>query len=456
MSHRISIKPRFIALALGSALAACSNDVVDLGGGNVSQSIEAGSTCATSAIVEGDVHVENQAELDALLGCEEIRGGLRIEIFENTDLTPLAELRAVEGDLFIGSFPDPSSPELTLDVIDALYLEYDRVNAIAAANWLPSLAGVESLERVGGLVLHHISAPSLEAFESLRLVSGSTNSAVPGQLAIFAAPNLVDLAGLENARGFRALEIRENPALESLNGLQVLTTLVDLYLENNRALTNIDALAPITTISGLLYIYGTALPNLDAFANLTGSFMGVAISENPELSSVAGLARLTSAQSLLFERNAKLERLPEFAEMAYIDAFRVRLNAALESLSLSFPAMSASATFFGATYSAETIEIIGNDQLTSLAFGAGLGDADSVSISHNAGLTNIDLGDLQRIDDLQITGNGALTGVALDVLQTVDSLSVTRNPLLSTAELRTVRTFESEFIGNADDPSPAP
>lgn len=454
MSHRISIEPRFIALAIGSALAACSNDIVDLGGGTTSPGIDVGSACAASVIVEGDVHVKNQAELDALLGCEEIRGGLRIDVFEDTDLTPLGELRAIEGDLTIGGFPDVPTPE-TQESFEAWELEVERVKAIAEANWLPSLAGVESLERVGGLRLAYISAPSLDTFESLRLVSGSINTSVPGQLAIFAAPNLVDLAGLENARGFRALEIRENPALESLNGLQVPTTVSYLSLENNRALTNIDALAPVSTISGRLYIYGTALPNLDAFANLTGSWMGLEISENPELTSVDGLAGLTSTQLLVFERNAKLERLPEFSDLTYIDAFRVVLNPALESLSLSFPAMSASATFFGYIYGTETIEIVGNDQLTSVAFGAGLGDADSVSISHNAGLANIDLGDLQRIDDLLITGNGALTEVTLDVLQTVDSLSVTRNPLLSTAELRTVPTFESEFAGNADDP-PAP
>jgi hypothetical protein len=322
MVHRISIKPRFIALALGSALAACSNDVVDLGGGSVFRGLEVGSTCAESSIVDGDVHVENQDELDALLGCEEIRGALTIDIFEDTDLTPLADLRAVDGYLLLGGFPTFPA-EATAEAREAYQLDYDRVNAIAAANWLPSLEGVESLERVGSLFLLHVSAPSLDAFASLRLVTGGLDSELAGQLAISSAPNLVDLGGLENARGIRTIELRDTPALESLNGLHVGTTLLQLRLENSPALENIDALAPVTMVSFDVYINGTAIPNVDALANLSWATMGLALANNPELTNVDALVGLTGAQYLVFEGNAKLERLPEFSNIQSFEGFKV-------------------------------------------------------------------------------------------------------------------------------------
>jgi hypothetical protein len=455
MSHRISIKPRFIALALGSALAACSNDIVDLGGGTTSQSIEVGSTCAESVIVEGDVRVKNQAELDALLGCEEIRGGLRIDVFEDTDLTPLGELKAIDGVLIIGGFPDPpiSQPQ---EAFEAWLLENERFKAIAEANWLPSLAGVESLERIGGLSLLHISAPSLDAFESLRLVTGSGGSAA--HLSISAAPNLLDLTGLENARGFGDLELRNNQALESLNGLHVGPTISGLHLQDDPALTNINALAPLTEVA-FVYITGTGLPNLDALANLSGSFgLELAVTDSPELTSVDGLAGIAAARYLVFERNPKLERLPEFPDLAFINGIKVVDNPALESLSLNFPNVNAIITSggFEQPLSDDMVQILGNDKLTSVTFGAGWGGAAAVLIGNNASLTSIDLGKLRSIDSLLISNNASLTAVTLDALQTVDSLSVTGNPLLSTTELRTVRTFESEFIDNADDPPPAP
>jgi hypothetical protein len=456
MSDPTSIKPRFLSLALVSALAACSNDVVDLGGGTLSQNVELGSRCTESVIVEGDVHVTNQEELDALLGCEEIRGGLRIEIFEGTDLGPLGELRAVDGDLFIGSYPD-FSLDLTPEAIEAYQLEYERVTAIAEANWLPSLEGVESLERVGGLSLNRLSAPSLEAFESLRLVSGSVDTALAGQLAITAAPNLVDLGGLENVRGFRVVAIADDPALESLSGLQVGASLNDLSLQNLPALTNIDALAALDNVTFDITIVGTAIPDVDALSNLRWAALGLALFDNPELTNVDGLAGLVAADFLVFDGNARLEHLPEFTNLFTLDSFKLMNNPALESLSLSFPSLQAINIIDGndVPLAAGVFEIGGNARLQTLAVAGGLRAAEVLSIYRNDSLASIDLGSLERIDRLDIYGNTALAGVALGALQTVDSLRIIGNPSLSTAELRTVRTFASEIVDNADDPPAA-
>jgi hypothetical protein len=457
MSEPTHIRPRFFSLALVTALAACSNDVVDLGGGTISQDIESGSRCAESTSVEGDVHVTNQEELDALLGCQEIRGGLRIEIFEDTNLAPLADLRTVEGALFIGSYPD-FPLDLSPEALEAYQLEYERVTAIAEANWLPSLEGVESLERVGGLLLNRVSAPSLEALASLRLVSGGVVPGVAGQLAISAAPNLEDLSGLENVRGFRTLVLTDNPALESLDGLVVPSALDDLTLQENPALANIDALSPLETIQFDLFFVGIGVSNLDALANLKQAWLGLALFSNPELVQVDALQGLESAEFLVFDGNPKLERLPEFRGLYSLDGFKAMRNPELQAISLNFPNLLAINIIDGidTPLAASVIEIGENPQLASVAFEAGFRAAEVLSIYRNEALTSIDLGSLERLDRLDIYGNTALTGVSLGALQTVDSLRIIGNPSLSTVELRNVPTFQSEFIDNADEPPPAP
>lgn len=459
MSNPTSIQPRFLSFALVGALAACSDDVVDLGGGELSQDVELGSRCAESTIVEGDVHVTNQAELDALLGCEEIRGGLRIEIFEDTDLRPLAELRAVEGDLFIGSYPD-LSPELTPEALDANQREHDRVTAIAEANWLPSLAGVESIERVGGLLLNRISAPSLEAFQSLRLVSGNVDSALAGQLAITAVPHLVDLAGLDNARGFRVLSISDNPVLESLNGLRVGKTLNAVSLQNLPALTDIDALATLNSVLFDIEVSSTALANVDALSNLEWATLGLALVGNPELTNVDGLAGLMSADFLVFDGNPKLERLPEFSRIFALDTLKVLRNPVLESISLNFPNLPLTAINIvdgsDVTLAASVVEIGENPALEAVSFEAAFQAVEVLSIHANDSLARIDLGSLERIHGLDLLGNSALAQLDLGALRAVDSLRVIGNPLLSTSELETVPTFDSLIADNAGEPPATP
>lgn len=457
MSNTMTIRPRFSALFLAGSLAACSNDVVDLGGGTLSQQVTYDSRCAESPIIEGDVTVTNQAELDALLGCEEIRGALSVRIFEGTDLTPLADLRAVDGNLTLGEIL-PLSDGFSVAAIEAWRLELQRVLAIAEAGWLTSLAGVESIERTGGLSLNYIGAPSLEAFESLRLVNGGVEGEISGSLSISAAQNLVDLGGLENVRSFRALNVVDNPLLESLDGLRVGTTLDALTLQSNPRLSDIDALLPLTAVLYNVFIFDTAITDVDGLANLVDARQGLALSSNPELTQADALGALQVADFLVFEDCPKLERLPEFENLDGINGFKVMRNAALRSISLNFPNWNAFNIVDGVDVSiaAGVIEIGDNQELESITFEAGFRAAQVLSVYRNASLARLDLGSLERLDQLDIVGNPALTEVALGKLQTVDTLRVFGNAQLSTSELRGVRTFESEFGLNADDPPPAP
>jgi len=105
------------AAALGVCMLACARDGVSLGD-DIYEPMPPSIRCARDPLIDADVRVTNQAELDALAGCEEISGDLEIAVYPDTDLRPLAALRTVGGALDIGiplrcSPPNPSPSAAT-------------------------------------------------------------------------------------------------------------------------------------------------------------------------------------------------------------------------------------------------------------------------------------------------------------------------------------------------------
>jgi hypothetical protein len=292
-------------------------------------------------------------------------------------------------------------------------------------------------------------------FESLRNVSGHYNGPSAGQISVYRAKNLIDLSGLENVTGVTLLDLSNNPALESLQGLQVGTSLIYLFLFADPRLSNLNALALLESVDGLLSLEDTGVENLDAFAKLSSADGGLVLRNNAELENADALAGLLSSESMLFQGNPKLVRLPAFPDLLQLEYFKAIGNASLEAVSLDFPNLYNLNLVQEDTLelSAGVIEIGGNAALESIELPIGFGAAQVLSIYDNENLSRIDLGSLRRVDRLSISGNPKLSEVALGELQTVDSLSVLSNPLLSTAELAGVRTFESTFEQNADDPA---
>src|SRR5262245_35240463 len=116
MQHRKRIRVNTSALTCASLLAACASDNVDLGGdSSVEQSLEVGSRCVESTVVEGDVFVATQGDLEALRGCQAIRGDFSVRVFEQTDLSPLAALREVSGAFLLGATFRPIPDEILVD-----------------------------------------------------------------------------------------------------------------------------------------------------------------------------------------------------------------------------------------------------------------------------------------------------------------------------------------------------
>jgi len=449
MSNQRMLVVCFTALPLVCSLSACSNDVIDLGGGNVAQNLEVGARCADSPVLDEDVIVTNQAELDALLGCEEIGGSLTVNVFEDADLAPLERLRAVGESLLLGGFPDVEPFDDA--AIEAWQVEVARLNQIVEAGYLTSLHGLEALERVGSLTLIGIAAPDLGAFESLQTISAHRDGSLAGSLTI-ANTRLENLTGLEGVSGVRSIDIETSPALVSLDGLSVGDTLDLVQLRDVPALADFSAFSGVANIQSLALLWNTGIENMDDFASLSTAG-DLAFFSNAQLVQVDALDdTLTVATGLVFETNPSLTHVPQFQNLAGLDTFKALGNASLANVSISVP------NLFKANLvqddfielSIDVIEIGNNPLLESLSVDAGVTSAQVLAVYSNPNLASIDLGTLRRLDRLIITDNPALDSVALGDLETVDTINVYGNPGLSTTELRGVPTFAGTFSGNAD------
>jgi hypothetical protein len=439
-------------LVLGASSLGCAREGVDLGGDTITRDIQRGSRCLESNVVEDDVLVSQQDELDALAGCEEFRGNLIVRAFAGADLTPLAALRRVEGELALGV------PQ-TWDSI-AGFLVSDRLDPqvdLIRAGWVPSLEGVQALEHAGSLYLRGLPDADLTAFESLTSV-GSADS----WLGVILQQNqhLRDLTGLERLSGLPELVVTLSPELVSLNGLDA-TGLRFVSLYASPALTDLSALAPVRNLDNLI-LYEIGVRDLSAFAGLESS-ENLSVFNNPALVDASGLGALQRADTINVIGNAALEVLPSFVSfMLQPSTLAIRDNPELESVELDFsnaptrrydiqgfPEQGGD-EYVGYELGVDVLDIRNNAQLQSVSVPAGLTKAHLVLVSDNPSLTSIDLGSLTELGQLSIDDNPGLAQVDTGDLARVSFLQLTDNPLLSPAVFDDVQTFAREISGNAE------
>jgi hypothetical protein len=465
MFKKTIVRFRLHPLPLGILLASCATDDVSLGEERAAQNLEALypealSRCSESSILEETVLVTDQAELDPLRGCEEIRGDLTIRVFDDTDLSPLASLRAVVGVLHVGALPFTQGTEF--ESPEALDQEIERLTQIVAAGWLPSFHGIEALERVGALQLEHFDAPDLQAFAALRVLGGHHEGTQGGVLRVGPSARLVDFAGLEGVTGISRLIATENVSLESLAGIRLGSFLEGALLRDNPRLSNLDPLGTVVGFLGELTIDGTGARDLNALGGNFRTIERLTIANNAELVDISGIGLLTSGGELNISGNSKLKSIPSFSSLGFVSSIRVVDNAELESFSLNSSLLRSSAlstlSFEDRQFprGADLILISRNPKLQSISSPGGFIGASVMAVHENASLASIDFGTLQRLDLLSIEGNPGLSQIGLGQLQAVDTMEVRDNPALSIGALASVPTFESTFTGNADEPPRAP
>ena len=447
-SHRPEIHSFRLPL-FAIALAACSGESIELG--TLSRDLSSGSACRASDLVDGSVVIENQAQLDQLAGCATIAGDLHVRPFESPDFTPLAALTTVGGAFELGreSIVDGLPDESLVPFEEALRMG-EREAALIATGWLESLDGLQNLRRVGSLILRGLSAPSLEALESIGPLGEG------GLLEIGPCFGLRDLRGLEGLTGVADLLLTCD-SLESLAGLPFSASMRDVSIAG-AALADLGAF-DVKALSSLS-IEHTALENLDALSGLMTA-SSLSLVNNRALRDASGLDGLVRVDDLSIFINDALTRLPDFASLVELDTLFISGNAALSEfpaftglyppLEEDFPVRQLSPTDYVA-HRPSIVEISGNHALERITMPPSWLAAGHLVIAGNTALRSVELGNLEAIEALSVYTNRALQTVDLGVLDTVDRLWVVDNPQLPLEGFAGLRTFESTLSAGPLEP----
>jgi hypothetical protein len=425
---------RSACASLCALVAACSADAVSIGADDAAFGSEPKPECRSD--VSTSVATRNQQQIDALAGCEEIHGDLSITSFRGMDLRPLRWLRVVHGGFDVSS-------------------EYRRVPA-------ESLAGLQALERVGGLALRNLEVSDLSALVSLTIVASdpiNQNPLSDGVIIIDGCNQLRDLSGLAQVTGWSELMLSNNANLESLNGLYVGRELRRVGLLGLPKLRDLTALAPVWRIERLS-IQNTGLEDLDGLEDVI--YMGsLEIYRNPNLRSLQPLSMLNTLQDMYVSDNAVLEQLPQASFLIGLGRLMISNNPELRSVPRyhgglgGLPARADGAPDTqGVGF--QWIDIARNPKLSEIALPTNHASGQSVSVYDNQALTDLDLGGLRSVDSLEIRDNASLSQLTLNELARADDLTVVNNPQLSTGIFDNVQTFSRDMVGNLSGTGAAP
>lgn len=433
-----------IALVLGAA--ACSESVVDLGSNESALGGESGAICQESAVATGNFFVASPSGMEMLRGCEAVRGDLVIDVTAG-DLSPLQDLEVVEGRLSISG---RGYEEVSRSIEGLVLLGAPSMPARPAGDtswWRASLAGLDSLQRVGGLTLSNVAASDLHDLSSLRQIDSSLE---------IDNTTLVDLTGLEAAE-VAALLLTVNRELVTLNGLTLGKQGVAdwITIAASDKLANIDALSRVVRVEQGLTLALTGLENLDALIGL--QYADLAIRDNPRLDDITGLRDLRGAGTILIADNPELRRVPPFTTLESLEQLYVSRNATLEELVMTLPNFQPAVAFGGVGRTradehelpVEMIQVDGNSRLEHFALSGSLPTIANLLVLDNDSLQDVRLDTVENMLLLSIRGNDGLETVSASSLKTIAELELKDNPLLSLEPFAEIQTFVSDTSGNA-------
>jgi hypothetical protein len=444
----------------------------------------------------GDVLLTTDAEV-ATFGANNyttINGNLTIIGTGISDLSPLASLTTINGNLDVGSHAFAFNNALT---------SFNGLHNIATVTGfayfgcfesLTSLAGLASLETVDGdltfrqlwnlLSLSGLSSNLTEVGGSLSvlqlqdatsLIGLGNITSVGGDCILDGCHNVSSLAALanlasvgsdfiikdfdfylQNLNGLGSLTsiggnlvLFSNGTLDDLTGLTGLTSIGGLRIEGNGGLMSMAGFpAAITSIPGdVIFRNNNSLSNLSALSNLTAVSGDFVFWNNDAATSLAGLGNLSSVGGHLnITGNNGLPNLNGLSGLVSVDSMTISGNAMLTSIS----GMTSLTTI------TSELNLNNNNSLTSLS---GLGNVTTLgglSIGTQPQMATVSnfLGSVTSLPgNLTLNGNAALTSFqGLTSLTSLQDLSILNNPVLTNISgMANLTTVNGQFLATSND-----
>ncbi len=233
----------------------------------------------------GGVDARSNDDLLPLMGATCIQGSLLIQDAV-TDLSPLAALQVVGGDLQFSAaaLTNLQGLEALTRVAGSLRLGVFVPVPGSPCPGNPALADISALSslEIIGADIQVCNAPSVTSLGSLGL---ALTGAYAGSIEVDDLPALTSLAGFENLQSVGgALRLTRLDGLVDLGALASLTTVGGpLSIEQNDALTGIDGLGALEQMGALSILDNPELASVQAMNALTTIDDGFYVMTNPKL-----------------------------------------------------------------------------------------------------------------------------------------------------------------------------
>ena len=416
--------PRWLLLPALAGLAACGSDAMSLGSNEVA--VE-DSECLGGEVI-GNIVASSQADIDRLAGCRELPGSLRVvtpaDAPGSISLAPLAELRRVAGQLQL------SGP-------------------------LTSLAGLESLEQVGVLHLRDALVPDLVPLSNLTRVE-TPKDWQSSDILITNCDQLVNLWGLENLTAWGSLELSYSDGLVSLEGLTAPEQLDRVVLNAMPQLSDISALEPVRGVD-FFNMWRTAVSQFGGFSLERADTLN--LTENPALTDLDGLRRLSEVEDLLIVDNDALVRM-DLPGLRRWDNISITNNAVLVAVPQFNGTTNVTSVVSGLEggprgFQRGLFEVGDNPLLTTIDMYNSF-DIESIVIYRNPSLEQVSIPNVLRADSLWVQDNALLQVVFIYGLVQIGNLTLRNNPVMSVSAFATVQAASRDVSGNLDELEPTP
>ncbi len=384
--------------------------------------------------------------------CDTVKGDVLIQGSDITDLSPLVQLKYIEGKLHI-----TSNPRLkTLNGLDSLsYVEELRIE------YNDSL---ENLMGLGGLVTAR--EIRIEANPELRSLHGLYRLEYVSLLKIYRNRRLKDLRGLDStvfdAQNRTRIEIVRNDSLESFKGLENATALLSLRVRSNPRLVQWKGLENLQSI-GTMEVVFTPLSSFEGLNKLES--IERLILKHTSLDSLKGAPRWRRLEALYIDFEEGLTDLRGLETLVdqprYIDinhASNLRSLRGLENvryldyLRLSDNPLLQNLRGLQRLHTVSQFVIIDNEQLRNLEGLLALTAVEEWTIRNNKAL--VDLGplpSLRHVRSLAIERNASLKSLQGLERITADDLSALRlreNAQLSYCHVRPICDYLQSRVGD--------
>ena len=299
---------------------------------------------------------------------------------------------------------------------------------------LTNLIGLANLESVRDnlLISNNAGLTTLVGFSSLTTVGTGATEA----LTIENNDNLLNVDGFLSLTFAHSLKIVGNDKLTDLDGLSGLVEVDDFFIiSNNPQLTSLQGLASFEKVSSAGG--NLTIDNNDKLADVnllkTTRLAGLVVKNNNLLPNLDGLSGVTAIVfgGITIENNTALLNIDGLSNTGTAGDLKIINNASLTNIDGLIKQQGISNID-----ARHNLEIVNNPLLTNLDGLSNLGsvrDGDLV-IKDNDGLTNIDgLSKLELVGQvLRIINNDALTNVdGLSSLEAIAGLDISQNDLLT-------------------------